>query len=69
MRACPPDAVGTALTIQNGIGFALTTIAIVVATSAVGALGPHVAWLLAPGPIIGLVAMRRLLTAPKGTIR
>jgi predicted MFS family arabinose efflux permease len=64
VRTCPPDAVGTALTIQNGIGFLLTTFAIVIATGTVGALGSAVSWLLLPGPIVGLFAMRRLVAAP-----
>ena len=62
-RASPPDRVGSALALQNGLGFALTTVAIGVATSAYGALGSRVAWVLLPGPILGLWFMRRLLGA------
>jgi len=60
-RTCPPEYTGTALTIQNGIGFAVTVVSI-----------PFIAWVskrvgwkwafsfLAIGPLLGAWAMSRL---------
>ncbi|MCC4634409.1 hypothetical protein [Xanthomonas dyei] len=45
---------------QNAIGFAITVVAIGVTTRYVDALGLHIAWVLLPGPLLGLVALMPL---------
>jgi predicted MFS family arabinose efflux permease len=56
-NACPPQLVGSALSIQNAIGFAITMISIWIGARLFADLGLWVAWILLPGPVLGLVAM------------
>ena len=63
-KSCPPDMVGSALSIQNCLGFLISIVSIVLLTDWADALGTHVVWLLVPGPILGLIAMRSLFSDP-----
>ncbi len=63
-RACPPEAIGSALAVQNGIGFLITIGSIQLTGQLWEQLGPHVAWVLAPGPLLGLIGLFPLLRKP-----
>lgn len=59
-RACPPAMVGSALAFQTAIGFAVTLPAIHLGTALVETMGAGVAWLLLPGPLLGLLGLAPL---------
>lgn len=54
-KAAPPDLVGSVLAIQNSIGFAITIASIALATSLFTRMGVSIAWVLLPGPVLGLI--------------
>ncbi len=60
-QTCPPEYTGTALTIQNGIGFAITVVSILFIAWISRLVGWRWAFtFLAAGPLLGAVAMARL---------
>src|SRR5215471_16029894 len=62
---CPPAYVGTALTAQTCVGFALTIVSIWLIPPVVHVVGWQWAFaLLAPGPALGVLAMARLRGSP-----
>lgn len=63
-RYAPRHLVGSALTIVNCIGFAITIVSIQLLGSMLAAVGPQFLFLLlAPGPILGLLVLRPLVRA------
>lgn len=64
-ESVPPHAVGTALTVQVCLGFLLTTLTIQLVPPVVEAAGwPWAFVMLAIGPALGIVAIRRLQRVP-----
>ncbi len=67
-ESVPAHAVGTALTLQVSLGFLLTTITIQVVPFIVRIAGwPWAFALLAAGPVLGIVSIRRLASDPRST--
>jgi MFS family permease len=65
----PRESVGTALTFGNCVGFAITIGSIQLLNALSGAIPvEYLFLLLAPGPVLGLLAMRPLLRAERGRI-
>ncbi|MBI1803283.1 MAG: MFS transporter [Ignavibacteriae bacterium] len=61
-RYAPPELVGSALTISNSIGFAITIVSIsVISSLSQTIMIRYLFVLLAPGPILGLIASSRLV--------
>ena len=64
----PREYVGSALTIVNSIGFFVTVVSIQLTGFLLPLLGAkYVFWMLLPGPILGLVALRPLLSTKEQT--
>ena len=63
-KACPPEIVGSALAFQNSIGFAITMLSIQLGTAWIGNWGASIAWLLLPGPLLGLLGLYPLWRRP-----
>jgi len=61
----PPQLLGSALVAQNGIGFLITVVSILVLSRALPAWGSAAMWILVPGPLLGLWALRPLLAGSK----
>ncbi len=61
-----PRYVGTALTVQTALGFLLTLISIALIPALVALLGwDNVFWILAAGPVFGIINMIRLRKMPE----
>lgn len=60
-KACDPKTVGSALAMQNSIGFFLSIGSIVWVSQLAETMDVSVVWWLLPGPLLGLWAMRRYL--------
>ena len=67
-QCAPPRLLGSALVAQNGIGFLITVASILALSHALAAWGVLALWILLPGPLLGLWAMRPLLRRSPGAM-
>ena len=58
-KACAPEDVGSALAIQNSLGFAISVGSIIWISALVEDGSVEIVWWLLIGPLFGLIAMRR----------
>ena len=56
-RACPQNVVGSALAIQNSIGFFISVISITLVSTTLSFFHTWIGWVILPGPILGLIAI------------
>ena len=64
-RHCPPEYTGTALTVQNGLGFAVTVVSIQLLPFVAGLVGWRWAFaFLTAGPALGAFFMWQLAPSP-----
>lgn len=56
-KACPPEATGSALALQNAIGFSITVFSIQLTALCLESWQFWIGWLWLPGPILGVLAM------------
>ncbi|WP_192034703.1 MFS transporter [Halomonas sp. YLGW01] len=63
-KACPASIVGSALTLQNAIGFAISMLSLLILIPLWQAIGPWLAWLLLPGPLLGLWCLQGYARRP-----
>lgn len=68
-RAVPAQWLGAALVLQNGLGFLVSVVSIVALGSAYAHWGDKALWLLVPGPVLGLWAMRPLWNVREHTTK
>jgi hypothetical protein len=61
----PPQWLGSALVLQNGVGFLITVLSILLLGWALETWGSWALWLLAPGPALGLWALWPWVKTPK----
>lgn len=54
-QACRPEQLGSALALQNSIGFLLTIVSIGISTYAFDRIGVNAVWIMLIGPIIGIM--------------
>lgn len=63
-KAAPVDIVGSALALQNAIGFTIGMVSIQLGTALVSSVGMYIAWLLLPGPLLALWVLAPLWRKP-----
>ena len=68
-RSCPPQSVGSALAVQNSIGFLISIVSITLLLSVIDTLGSRALWILLLGPLLGLAGLWPLLTRTRTKAR